>query len=286
MPPAALPQWRAHPTAMFIRGAECRCCMPTADHDRDALRRCRAVSRKRCDRAGGSIRSTSRRVLLLVALFAAVPFLTSRLRDFQRRRRAASLRRTDPRLLRQRLHRPCRCSASRTSISTAACSTSSRSLLGRILPVDIYVIRHVLCALIGIGGIAAAWATARLIAGPRAGAVRRGSRSRSAARGSASMFNHTKDIPFAAAMMGATYFLLRAARDLPRPRLHASARLRRCCSARRSASARWACCCSSMRCSRSRCTCRGRSRRRERRPLRRALAAAVRAGASRSAISS
>jgi hypothetical protein len=32
------------------------------------------------------------------------------------------------------------------------------------------------------------------------------------------MFNHTKDIPFAAAMMGATYFLLRAARDLPRPR--------------------------------------------------------------------
>jgi len=26
------------------------------------------------------------------------------------------------------------------------------------------------------------------------------------------MFNHTKDIPFAAAMMGATYFLLRGAR--------------------------------------------------------------------------
>jgi hypothetical protein len=33
------------------------------------------------------------------------------------------------------------------------------------------------------------------------------------------MFNHTKDIPFAAAMIGATYFLLRAARALPRPRL-------------------------------------------------------------------
>jgi hypothetical protein len=32
------------------------------------------------------------------------------------------------------------------------------------------------------------------------------------------MFNHTKDIPFAAAMMGATYFLLRGVRDLPRPR--------------------------------------------------------------------
>ena len=33
------------------------------------------------------------------------------------------------------------------------------------------------------------------------------------------MFNHTKDVTFAAAMMGATYALLRAARDLPRPRL-------------------------------------------------------------------
>ena len=41
-------------------------------------------------------------------------------------------------------------------------------LLGRILPFDVYVIRHVLCALTGIGGIAAAWGTARLIAGPRA----------------------------------------------------------------------------------------------------------------------
>ena len=32
------------------------------------------------------------------------------------------------------------------------------------------------------------------------------------------MFNHTKDIPFAAAMMGATLFLLRIARSLPSPR--------------------------------------------------------------------
>ena len=91
-------------------------------------------------------------------------------------------------------------------------------LLGRVIPADIYLIRHVLCAVIGVGGIAAVWATARLIAGPRAGAF--------AALALAvcgpwfgAMFNHTKDIPFAAAMMGATYFLLRAARDLPRARL-------------------------------------------------------------------
>ena len=32
------------------------------------------------------------------------------------------------------------------------------------------------------------------------------------------MFNHTKDIPFAAAMMGATLFLIRIARRLPSPR--------------------------------------------------------------------
>jgi hypothetical protein len=91
-------------------------------------------------------------------------------------------------------------------------------LLSRVLPVDVFVVRHVLCLLIGIGGIAAVWATARLIAGTRAGFL--------AAVAIAvcgpwfgSMFNHTKDIPFAAAMMGAVYFLLRTTRDLPRPRL-------------------------------------------------------------------
>jgi hypothetical protein len=90
-------------------------------------------------------------------------------------------------------------------------------LLSRALPADPYVIRHVLCALIGIGGIAATWATARMIAGSRAGLL--------AALALAfcgpyfgAMFNHTKDIPFAAAVAGAIYFLLRAARDLPRPR--------------------------------------------------------------------
>ena len=72
--------------------------------------------------------------------------------------------------------------------------------------VDLYSIRHVLCALIGIGGIAAAWATARLIAGPRAGLI---AAALLAVCGVwyGGMFNHTKDIPFAAAMMGGTYWL-------------------------------------------------------------------------------
>jgi hypothetical protein len=91
-------------------------------------------------------------------------------------------------------------------------------LVERALPFfDPYAIRHVLCALIGIAGIGGAFATARLVAGPRAGAI--------AAFALAvcgpwygSMFNHTKDIPFASAMMGATYFLIRLSRDLPAPR--------------------------------------------------------------------
>ena len=89
--------------------------------------------------------------------------------------------------------------------------------LGYLVPIDPYDLRHILCALIGIGGIGAAAATARMIAGPRAALL--------AAIGLSvcgawygTMFNHTKDIPFAAAMMGATLVLIRMARRLPSPR--------------------------------------------------------------------
>ena len=89
--------------------------------------------------------------------------------------------------------------------------------LSHLIPINPYDLRHILCALIGIGGIGAAAATARLIAGPRAALI--------AAIGLGvcgawygTMFNHTKDIPFAAAMMGATLFLIRIARSLPSPR--------------------------------------------------------------------
>lgn len=89
----------------------------------------------------------------------------------------------------------------------------------KLLPLDPYAVRHLLTALTGIGGIGAVWATARTISGPRAGLL-------AAAMLSVCgiwygpMFNHTKDIPFAAAMMGATYLLLLIARQLPRPRWH------------------------------------------------------------------
>ena len=89
--------------------------------------------------------------------------------------------------------------------------------LQHIVPLDTYDVRHLLCAFIGIGGIGATWATARAIGGPRAGLL--------AVAGLAvcgiwygAMFAHTKDIPFAVAMAGASYALLRLARELPKPR--------------------------------------------------------------------
>jgi hypothetical protein len=89
--------------------------------------------------------------------------------------------------------------------------------LAHLIPIDPYDLRHILCALIGIGGIGATAATARLIAGPRAGLIAAISLTLCGAW-YGSMFNHTKDIPFAAAMMGATLFLIRIARRLPSPR--------------------------------------------------------------------
>jgi hypothetical protein len=90
-------------------------------------------------------------------------------------------------------------------------------LLAHLLPFDPYDIRHVMTAVAGIGGVAATFAAARLIAGPRAGLLA-GLALTLCGVWYGGMFNHTKDIPFAAAMMGATYYLLRGARDLPNSR--------------------------------------------------------------------
>jgi hypothetical protein len=86
-----------------------------------------------------------------------------------------------------------------------------------LLPLEPYAVRHLLTACCGIGGILAVWATARAIGGSRAALL--------AALALAlcgtwygAMFNHTKDIPFAAAMMGVVYLLVRIGRELPRPR--------------------------------------------------------------------
>lgn len=90
-------------------------------------------------------------------------------------------------------------------------------LAAKLLPFDVYLIRHGLSAAFGLGGIAAVWATARWAAGPRAGLIAAALLALTA-QWYGPMFNHTKDVPFAAAMIGASYFLLRAIRDLPEPR--------------------------------------------------------------------
>ena len=61
-------------------------------------------------------------------------------------------------------------------------------------------------------------ATARLIAGPRAGLIAAVALALCGAWYGA-MFNHTKDIPFAAAMTGVTLFLVRILRQMPLPRI-------------------------------------------------------------------
>jgi hypothetical protein len=92
------------------------------------------------------------------------------------------------------------------------------TVIERLLPfVDVYDLRHILCGLTGIAGIGAAFALARHIAGPRAGAIAAFALT-ACGPWYGAMFNHTKDIPFAAAMTGAAYFLVCAMHDLPRPR--------------------------------------------------------------------
>jgi hypothetical protein len=91
------------------------------------------------------------------------------------------------------------------------------TLIAKILPFELYSIRHILCALIGIGGIAATWATGRMIAGPRAGLIAALALTL-CGPWYGGMFNHTKDVTFAAAMIGGFYMLLRVIRALPVPR--------------------------------------------------------------------
>ncbi len=90
-------------------------------------------------------------------------------------------------------------------------------VLSHLIPINPYDLRHILCALIGVGGIGATAATARLIAGPRASLIAAVALS-VCGTWYGTMFNHTKDVPFAAGMVAATLFLLRIARSLPSPR--------------------------------------------------------------------
>jgi hypothetical protein len=98
------------------------------------------------------------------------------------------------------------------------------AILNHVSPFDTYETRHLLNGLVGVLGLVGVWRLGRALAGPRAGFL--------AALFLAltpnyygQMFNNPKDVPFAAAMVWALYYLVRLAPELPRPRWSLVAKL-------------------------------------------------------------
>lgn len=89
--------------------------------------------------------------------------------------------------------------------------------LAPLLPFDPYETRHLLCALIGVAGVAVVWAVGRRLAGPRAGLLA-GLLLALCGPWYGGLFNHTKDVPFAVLMMAAVALLIRIVGQMPRPR--------------------------------------------------------------------
>ena len=90
------------------------------------------------------------------------------------------------------------------------------SLLVHVSPFEEYETRHLLCALVGVLGIAGGWRYARLLGGPRAGFLAAALLALSGVYYGA-MFNNTKDVPFAAGMVWTLYFGTRIINQLPSP---------------------------------------------------------------------
>ncbi|MGE5201815.1 MAG: ArnT family glycosyltransferase [Acidobacteriota bacterium] len=94
---------------------------------------------------------------------------------------------------------------------------TSAALLNSVSPFDTYETRHLLNGLVGVLGVIGVAKLGRALAGPRAGFF--------AAlfllltpNYYGQMFNNPKDIPFAAAMVWALYYLVLLLPELPRPR--------------------------------------------------------------------
>ena len=88
--------------------------------------------------------------------------------------------------------------------------------LNLISPIGVYETRHLLNGLVGVLGLIGCWKLARTVAGARAGFI--------AAllliltpNYYGQMFNNPKDIPFAAGVVWATYYMVRIIPTLPRP---------------------------------------------------------------------
>ncbi|EWY37911.1 hypothetical protein N825_16035 [Skermanella stibiiresistens SB22] len=92
------------------------------------------------------------------------------------------------------------------------------SLANKVSPFGVYETRHLLNGWVGVIGIAGCWKLARVLGGPRAGLFAAASLAL-VPDWYGQMFNNPKDIPFAAAMTWATYFMVRLAHRLPTPPL-------------------------------------------------------------------
>jgi len=91
------------------------------------------------------------------------------------------------------------------------------ALVNYVSPFNTYETRHLLNGLVGVLGLVGVWRLGGVLAGPRAGFL--------AALFLAltpnyygQMFNNPKDVPFAAGMVWALYYIVRLAPELPRPR--------------------------------------------------------------------
>ncbi|HJV24189.1 MAG TPA: glycosyltransferase family 39 protein [Aromatoleum sp.] len=89
--------------------------------------------------------------------------------------------------------------------------------LERVVPMNVWDLRHLLSAAFGLLGLAGTWMLARRLMGETAGLIALALLALTGAWTGA-MFTHTKDVPFAATMIWAVYFTTRFAARLPEVR--------------------------------------------------------------------
>ena len=82
------------------------------------------------------------------------------------------------------------------------------------VPLPVYELRHLLSASFGVLGLFGVWRLGKLLGGEKAGIVATVLLAFTGMYGGA-MFTHTKDVPFAAAMVWSLYFITRLAVTLP-----------------------------------------------------------------------
>lgn len=92
------------------------------------------------------------------------------------------------------------------------------ALLEGVVPLPVWDMRHLLAGVFGLAGLLGVWRLGRFLGGDWAGLAALLILALTGAW-SGGMFTHTKDVPFATAMVWALYYLTRMVPELPRPSL-------------------------------------------------------------------